>query len=168
MIDKIGTIQGKNLKDLHQWCEDHKSILSYTVSRYATGRQELWIKQKCDLKKNPTITEGFRDDRLESLGNRVLSNFDIGLLLFYPKGIEIKPHRDHTVFDTMAVCINLGKANFFIGEENYNLSDGEIIKFNCKIVHGVQKVDQNRWSIIFWHLKEKYKNNQGNLFNAMS
>jgi hypothetical protein len=163
MLEKIGKIQGQNLQDLHDWCQNHRYLLKPTISRYANGRKELWIRRYCDLKKQPVITEGFRDDRLEALGDRVLPNFDIGLLLFYQPGVKINLHRDHTVFSPTAVSINLGEATFLMAEmvkkgaklqpEYYHLTDGEVIKFNSKILHGIKAVNKERWCIVFWHLK---------------
>ena len=89
---------------------------SSAISRYAKGRQELWIRRYCDLCKNPTITEGFRDERLEALGEKVLPNFDIALLLLYQKDIKINLHRDHTVFQPIAVGVNLGDVVFLMAQ----------------------------------------------------
>jgi hypothetical protein len=165
LVEKIGRIQGQNLQDLHDWCQNHRYLLKPTISRYAVGRQELWIRRYCDLKKQPVITEGFRDDRLEALGNRVLPNFNIGVLLLYQPGVKINLHRDHTVFSPTAVSINLGAATFFMAEmekkgtelkhQYYSLTDGDVTRFNCKILHGIEAVDNERWCIVFWHLKKQ-------------
>ena len=164
-LEKIGRLQGKNLQELHNWCQNYRYLLKPTISQYATGRKELWIRRYCDLRKQATITEGFRDDRLEALGDRVLPNFDIGLLLFYQPGVKINLHRDHTVFSSMAVSINLGEATFLMADmvekgaklkpEYYYLTDGDVTKFNCKILHGIEAVNKERWCIVFWHLKAK-------------
>lgn len=167
MLEKIGKIRRQNLRDLHDWCENHRYLLKPTISHYAKGRKELWIRRYCDLKKQPTITEGFRDERLEALGDRVLANFDIGLLLLYQQGVKINLHRDHTVFSATTVSVNLGEATFLMAEmvqkgeklqpQYYHLTDGDVIRFNCKILHGIKAVNKERWCIIFWHLKEIFR-----------
>jgi alkylated DNA repair dioxygenase AlkB len=163
LVKMVGKVQGQNLYDLHDWCQNHRYLLKPTVSQYATGRQELWIRRTCDLRKQATITEGFRDDRLEALGDRVLPNFDIGILLLYQPGVKINLHRDHTVFASTAVSINLGEATFLMAEmgkkgtelkpQDYPLTDGDVLKFNCKILHGIEAVNKERWCIVFWYLK---------------
>ncbi|MDY7015525.1 MAG: hypothetical protein SVX43_18400 [Cyanobacteriota bacterium] len=162
----IGRIVGENLTSLHQWCEDHRSLLYPTVSPYARGRKELWIKRYCDLRKIPTIKDGYRDERIEALGERLLPGFDIGLLLLYQPGTKIGLHRDHTVFKPMAAAVNLGQATFVMAEQPRKgekvrpiartLNDGDCISFNTKILHGIEPVASERWSLIFWHLKPEY------------
>lgn len=164
----IGQIQGDNLAALKQWCNEHKSLLKPTVSTYATGRKELWIKRYCDLRRKPTITEGYRDERLERLGERLLPGFHIGLVLLYSPGVRISLHRDHTVFKEIGVGINLGEATFLMAEMpkkgeqlnpiSYPLKDGDCLQFNTKILHGIEPVKNERWGIYFWHLKPQYLN----------
>lgn len=163
MIERIGKIRGDSLVDLHQWCKDHNHLLKPTMSRYATGRKELWIRRYCDLRRNPAITEGYRDERIEALGEHLLPGFHIGLVLLYPPGIEIKLHRDHSAFKPVAASVNLGDAVFFMTQPSqpsisYSLSDGDAIRFDVKIPHGVEPVSNERWSIVFWHLKDEFVN----------
>jgi hypothetical protein len=166
MIEYIGKITGKNLEELHQWCEDRKHLLKPTLSRYAIGRKELWVRRYCDLRKTPTITEGFRDERLEALGERLLPDFHIGLVLLYQPGVKIGLHRDHSVLKPLAASVNLGEVMFLMAElpckgeklkpKRYHLKDGEVTRFNTKILHGIEPVISERWSIMFWHLKDIY------------
>ncbi len=96
----------------------------------------------------------------------MLSGFHIGLVLLYSPGVRINLHRDHTVFDKVAVGINLGEATFLMAEMpkkgekvkpiSYPLEDGDCLKFNTKILHGIEPVKQSRWGIYFWHLKPEY------------
>ena len=166
MIELIGKIKGKNLEDLRQWCVDHKHLLKPTLSRYATGRQELWIRRYCDLGKTPTITEGFRDERLETLGEYLLPGFHIGLVLLYQPGVRIRLHRDHTIFKPLATSVNLGDVTFLMAKapckgeklepKSFHLADGDVIKFNTKILHGTEPAVSERWCIVFWHMKDMY------------
>ena len=162
----IGKIKNQNLIDLHNWCENHRHLLKPTVSTYAKGRQELWIKLSCDLRKNPQIKASFRDERIEQLGKRLLPDFHIGLVLLYPKGTRINLHRDHTVFEKIGVGINLGNATFITAETPrkgetikpiyYPLNDGDCYQFDTKQLHGIESVKEERWGIYFWHLKQEY------------
>lgn len=166
MIEKIGYIQGHHLLALHQWCFEQRPLLQPTVSRYAKGRRELWIRRYCDLKSPATISSSYRNDRIEQLGDRVLPNFNIGVLLLYSPGTNINLHRDHTVFEKTAVSVNLGQAIFKIAQtprkgeklnpQHYHLQDGDIIRFNSKLLHGIEPVKIERWCLVFWHLKEEY------------
>lgn len=166
-IELIGRVKGQSLRDLKQFCQEHYSLLKPTISTYATGRKELWIRRQCDLRKTPTILEGYRHQRLEDFGERLLPNFHIGLLLFYPPQTQIKLHRDHTVFEKIGVGVNIGKAKFLMAETpkkgekkiqpiSYFLNDGDCLKFNTKILHGIESVNKERWAIYFWHLKRQY------------
>ncbi|HEY9295748.1 MAG TPA: hypothetical protein VIQ31_05135 [Phormidium sp.] len=166
LVTRTGTIRGANLDSLHQWLKEHRSKLQPTVSKFAVGRKELWIRRYCDLRRNPTIKEGYRNDRIEALGERVLPGFHIGLVLLYAPGTCIKLHRDHGVFQPITVGVNLGRGVFCVANHNMNthdtqvnrleLEDGDVIQFNNKIPHATEPSEQERWSIIFWHLKDKY------------
>ncbi|MFP4009671.1 MAG: hypothetical protein ACLFV6_16970 [Spirulinaceae cyanobacterium] len=166
MIEKISQINDSHLLALHQWCEERRPLLRPTVSRYAKNRRELWIRRYCDLRSPATISDGYRNDRIEQLGERVLPNFDIGLLLLYSPGTQINLHRDHTVFEKTAVSINLGQATFKIAQtprkgeklnpQRYRLQDGDVIRFNSKLLHGIEPVQIERWCLVFWHLKQEY------------
>lgn len=57
MIEIFGQIS--NVTELLAFCESHQHLMQNTLSTYAQGRKELWIKHKCDLRKQATITEGF-------------------------------------------------------------------------------------------------------------
>jgi hypothetical protein len=150
----IGQITDENLTALHQWCENRRTLLKPTVSSYANGRKELWLKRYCDLRRKPTISEGYRDERIERLGERLLPGFDIGLLLLYAPGTRINLHRDHTVFQPMTAAVNLGQATFVMTEQPrkgeklqpdyYALNDGDCICFNSQVLHGIMPVEQER------------------------
>ena len=163
LVKKKGSLSSDTLEYLLQWCEDKRHLLSPTLSSYAKGRQELWIKKRCDLRKDFCITPAYKDQYINQLGNLVLPGFDIGLLLYYPAATNITPHRDHTVFNKTAICINMTETSFFINDDpskpykGYRLKKGDVIEFNCKHLHSTKLLDKDRWSIIFWYLKPQYK-----------
>jgi len=163
LVKKKGSLTEESINKLSNWCQSIQPLLSPTISSYARGRQELWIKTKCDLKKSFTLHPAYEDEFITSLGNLCLSNFDIGLCLYYPSGSNINPHRDHTVFFKTAVCINMTECIFYINDDpskeyvGYRLKKGDIVEFNCKHLHATEKLNKERWSILFWYLKDQYK-----------
>lgn len=163
LVKLKGRLGEQTLTNTELWCNQIKPLLNPTLSTYAKGRQELWIKKKCDLKKNFTLTSSYEDEFISSLANAVLPNFDIALVLFYPAGTNINPHRDHTVFASTAICINLQDTIFNITDDpnkhfvRYNVNKGDVIQFNCKHLHATETNTKDRWSIILWYLKSQYK-----------
>ncbi|MBP0017948.1 MAG: hypothetical protein J7647_10375 [Cyanobacteria bacterium SBLK] len=155
-IENIGRIKGENLANLHSWCEEHRKLLSPTLSRYARGRQELWLRRYCDLRRDPTIVQGYRNERIEALGERLLPGFHIGLFLLYPPKTCILPHRDHGCLAPTAVSVNLSDVVFVLNEERHELKNGDVTRFNSKSLHATEPKETERFALIFWHLKEKY------------
>lgn len=157
MIEIFATIS--NVTELLAFCENHQHLMQNTLSKYAQGRKELWIKNKCDLRKQATITEGFNHPKLNELGNKLLPNFDIGLLLFYPPNTQIKLHRDHSILSNIGVGINLSPSTFMITDDinkapmEIKLKTGYCYRFNTKLLHGIKPVTSHRYAIYFWHFK---------------
>ncbi|MBL1208277.1 hypothetical protein [Geminocystis sp. GBBB08] len=157
MIEIFGTIS--NVTELLAFCQSHKYLMQNTVSKYAQGRKELWIKNKCDLRQQVTITVGFNHPQLNELGHKLLPNFDIGLLLFYPANTQIKLHRDHSLFSNIGVGINLSPSTFLITHDinikpkEIELKTGYCYRFNTKLLHGIKPVKYPRYAIYFWHFK---------------
>lgn len=146
-----------DLPELYAWVKKHQQIMTPTISRYAQGRRELWIKRKCSLQRKPVISQGYFDKRLYRLANNVLPNFDIGLFLYYPPHTQITPHKDHFVFNNDAVLINLGDATFVHDNKEYPLTDGVVWQFDCKVTHAIKPVSKDRYSFIFWTLKPSFR-----------
>ncbi len=72
----------------------------------------------------------------------------------YKVGCELKLHVDRNIFDDRVVLINVcnedlfGKGTSFIYDGiKYNIKNGEVIEFDNKKLHGVEKVDSERWSL---------------------
>lgn len=164
----IGKLQPQAIADLKEWLEARRHLLKPSLSRYAPGRAELWLKVACDLRSPPTLSPGYRDERIEALGERLLPGWDIGLILKYPPKVAIGLHRDHRVFAAReAVAVNLEETNFLMAArpqagENprptaFCLQTGDCISFNPKKLHGTTPIETERWSIIFWYLRPEYK-----------
>ncbi|MEH2462262.1 hypothetical protein [Nostoc sp.] len=72
----------------------------------------------------------------------------------YEQGCELKSHVDRDIFDSKVILINIseddllgGNVEFFYNGNIEILSNGEIIKFNSKIPHGIKKLKSERWSL---------------------
>ncbi|MFB2983402.1 hypothetical protein [Microseira sp. BLCC-F43] len=132
------------------------------VSNYAKGRYRLWLFHECNLKTGE-ITKAYYDSRIYQFSQRVFPGCNIGLLTFggkhngFTSHGKILPHRDHSYAMPIAKNVNLGKAIFGYGDRDhkqYELSDGDIVEFNCKVFHSVPKILSQEISIVFWKLNE--------------
>ena len=158
MPELIGCIH-TSLADLHQWAQA-QPLSDLLHSNYARGRLECYYGLAVTLAKTPQILPGLNDPRVTALGDRLLPDWHSALLCQYPPGVGINPHRDHTCFAKTAVMVNLGEANFFEYEGRDRivtpLADGAIVRLNTKILHGVEPVARNRYSLTFRHIKGEY------------
>lgn len=160
MLKKVGQVN-INREELRDWCRDRINDMIPDISNYAKGRYRLWLFHECNLKTGE-VTKAYYDDRIWQFSQKVYSSSNIGLLTFggESKNISssglIKPHRDHTFAKSIARSVNLGSCLFGYGNENhelYQLNDGDITEFNCKILHSVAKIlSTERFSITFWQL----------------
>jgi hypothetical protein len=67
----------------------------------------------------------------------------------------IAPHRDHSYGQPMAMLLNIGMAEFAINDKTYVLNDGDIMKFNCKLLHAVPRImSEERFSLVLWKLNQ--------------
>lgn len=160
-----------------------------SVSNYAPGRMELHLRRFVQLRgyQNGGKTlvrrlgehylSRFHDlDRVEKLGERLLPNFHQGLVLFYPAGSFIRPHRDSPAYRSGAASVNVsGIAKFLISEtqdtgrmETYTLRPGDCIRFDNKQPHGVEKLEGDRWCICFFYLKPEFLEEQFKQLSLLS
>ncbi|MFB2891957.1 hypothetical protein ACE1CI_03320 [Aerosakkonemataceae cyanobacterium BLCC-F50] len=161
-IKLVGQVR-TNIEDLRQWCGDRINQMTLDKSSYVDGRYQLWLFHQCNLKTGE-ITKGYSDDRITKFSQRIYPGCNIGLLTFHgsKSGISsngsIKPHRDHSYAIPISRSVNLGRCVFGYGDEEqnqYKLDDGDIIQFNCKVLHSVPKIlTAERFSIVFWKLNQ--------------
>lgn len=153
-----------NPEALRNWCRSMKDYLIADKSNYAKGRYRLWLFHNVDF-RNGNLTKGYFDQRIWDFSQRVYPGCDIGLLTFGGQldngkvsDGRIGLHRDHTYSEAKAVSVNLGEAIFSYGEreqQDYLLTDGDIVEFNCKILHAVKEIlTPERFSLVFWKLNE--------------
>jgi hypothetical protein len=122
-----------------------------------SGRKCLWFGLGVELGFNCSV---FRGEEISS-GLRVKCNelwgsndWNSVLLYKYDVGCELKSHIDRDIFDDKVVVVNIsvddlfgGNVEFFYDGRNEILSNGEIIEFNNKLIHGIKKVNNERWSL---------------------
>ncbi|WP_374825311.1 hypothetical protein [Aerosakkonema sp. BLCC-F183] len=157
LIGKVKT----NLEDLREWCQDRIPDLTVDRSNYTDNRYNLWLFNRCDL-RNGNITKGYFDDRnrIWEFSQRIYPGCNIGLLSVHNNfsNGRIRPHRDHRYAKPIARGVNLGSCVFGYGDKehkHYKLNDGDIIEFNCKVLHSVPKIlTAERFSLVFWQLNE--------------
>ena len=156
--------QVKNPDALRDWCQSMKDKLIADVSNYAKGRYRLWLFHEVDF-RNGKLTKAYYDQRIFDFSQRIYPGCNIGLLTFGGKldnskfsDGRINLHRDHTYAKPKAISINLGEAIFSYGEpepKDYLLKDGDILEFNCKVLHGVKQIKSpERFSLVFWQLND--------------
>jgi hypothetical protein len=133
--------------------------MEYSHSSLTNKRLELWLFNKVHL-GNGRVSPGYFDRRLYDFCQRLYQGCDIGLLTYH--GPErggscglIALHRDHSYGQPMAVVLNLGAAEFVINGKSYVLNDGDIMKFNCKLLHAVPRImSEERFSLVLWKLNQ--------------
>lgn len=97
-----------------------------------------------------TIFEAEHEKKIYQLGQRLYPNNHACLFLYYPPGAYIRPHRDHTASVATVVQINVGcSVTLTVEKEQYKVKDGEVIKFNSKLLHSVSPATNDRW-VISW------------------
>ncbi|EAW33345.1 hypothetical protein [Lyngbya sp. PCC 8106] len=161
-LKRINQVQ--NPEALKDWCRSMKDKLVADTSNYAKGRYRLWLFHEVDF-RNGKLTKSYFDNRIWNFSQRIYPGCNIGLLTFGGKLNDGKVsdgriglHRDHTYAKPKAILVNLGEAIFSYGEPNptdYLLKDGNILEFNCKVLHGVKQIKSpERFSLVFWQLND--------------
>lgn len=122
-----------------------------------SGRKCLWFGVGVDLGIKSKIFEGISiDNGLRKRCNELWGGEDWNSILLYKynPGTELKNHIDRDIFDNKVVLINISEDNLFGGNVEFYydgkieiLSNGEVIEFNNKKLHGVKKVKTERWSM---------------------
>lgn len=140
----------KWVEDFDIWFEKEK----WNGKENSSGRECFWIGKEVELGFNSKVRESnyckwFVND------NEINFNWDSLLVYKYGIGSELKDHVDRDVFKNEVIIINLCKdlVGFRYGGKVNWLRDGELIKINNKISHGVCKVNSIRYSLSFRKIK---------------
>ncbi len=176
-ITHLPRLSQRDLTQLQNWINHIKQYMMPSVSTYAPGREELHLRHFVKLAKAKdkgledevtpipdAITKKYKSEFVEQLGEKIAPGFNQALVLRYPTGSLIKPHRDSRAYSRGAASINIiGGAKFFISHEQdagnmqgYDLGEGSQISFDNKQPHAVAKVKEERWCVCFFYLKKEY------------
>jgi hypothetical protein len=122
-----------------------------------SGRKCLWFGVGVELGFNCSIFRGEEiNDGLRKKCNELWDGEDWNSILVYKydPGVELKDHVDRDIFDNKVVVVNISVDSLLGGDVEFNydgrikrLSNGEIVEFNNKVIHGIRKVSNERWSL---------------------
>ncbi|MHC5596183.1 MAG: 2OG-Fe(II) oxygenase family protein [Nostoc sp.] len=155
-LAKIETIEdhGCDIKSLHDLCNrQSNNMKSMPSSNIAFGRTHKPLGNEVILVYPPVINKGHWDETVNRLGDRILPGWNCALLCHYRPGGGMTEHCDHSVFEPLVASVNIGRATFRIGKEEYHLEDGQVIQFNSNIPHELLPVVSDRWSLSFRRIK---------------
>lgn len=158
LIQNTGYVR-RDLNILRNWWKAQLGMEQMHNSRYAFNRTHKWFKHSVILSPNPTITQGYWDERVFRLGDRIYPEWHCALLCHYRPGGCMIPHTDHVVFHPFTVLVNIGCCTFCIGNEEYFLEDGQVISFNSNIPHHLLPVSSERASLTFRRIHSHYFHN---------
>ncbi|MBD2725107.1 hypothetical protein H6G96_01905 [Nostoc sp. FACHB-892] len=155
LIETIGYVR-TDLQSLHDWTNHQFGMRSMSSSRVAFDRTHKWFGYEVILlKPNAKIKKGHWDARVNRLGDRILPGWNCALLCHYRPGVGMKPHYDHPVFEPLVGLVNIGYATFRVGNQEHQLEDGQVIKFDSSILHELLPVVSERWSLSFRRIKSQ-------------
>ena len=174
-INHLGKASDREMSYLNEWLVHIEPFMFDSVSTYAKGRKELHLRNFVKLASSkdktttgvvkpiiPSVASQYKSHMIEEIGERLLPGFHQGLVLYYPKGTLIKPHRDSPAYAKGAATVNIvGNAKFLISDnqdatnmQTTLLGEGDCIWFDNKQPHAIAKVEQDRWCVCFFYLKE--------------
>ncbi|NES91365.1 hypothetical protein [Okeania sp. SIO2B9] len=146
LIHKIGRV---DIEDF----TDYMKTLAYRTDSYKSsfGRRTLPIAlELTGNHKDPDAVEAYRDARIEIFLDRILPRWGIALALHYQPGGGILPHRDAAGYGFEAVSVSSTDFVFRIGSEVHQCKAGEIYLFRTKVLHSVDKLEQERFALVAW------------------
>lgn len=145
-------------------------------SRYAIGRYRLWLFKQPHLTQCK-VTPGYQNEKLWNFSQHLYPGCHTALLTFggSARGInsigKIDWHRDANYALPVARGINFGAYATFgydndrknstpgaTTEQIFQLNIGDVFEFDCKHRHALLEHEPNRFSIIFWKMRERYLN----------
>ena len=122
-----------------QFCESLKFLMEKDTF-YHPGRTILdWPKEN--------FYGGY--GRFEDLINKI-EGYEKSLLLFYKKGGKLRLHRDNSEYPKTAFSLSSEDFEFIYHGKKYNCKKGEIYSFNSKLIHGIERIEKDRWALIWW------------------
>ena len=146
-----------------------KPCLSPDVSTYAPGRTRAWLEIEAPLGPTQTWKQGLHSDMLWPWLTRAWQKVwpatapQLGLAIHGDHGIRW--HRDATYACGPCMIVNLGPCTFQIDQhrngpnghpvdiQDFRLSSGELLAFDCKHQHRGLDAAPQRWSVVLWRRK---------------
>ena len=157
MLVRKGFVDRKKIWNFVKNFEGKLNNERWNRKENSSGRKCLWfgvgveLGLKCSVFEGEKINDGLRIRCNELWGGEDWNSI---LLYKYDKGCELKDHVDRDIFGDKVVVINICEDNLFGGDVEFfydgrieKLSNGEVIEFNNKVIHGVRKVGSERWSL---------------------
>jgi len=145
--------------NVEEWIEMLKNLkLQSDVSTYAPGRKRLWLNGLGEpfLGKRPKIFKSHKNDKIHEAITKLGIKYDFCLVHYSGEDAAgIGAHRDASYAQPIAYGINLGKCKFTVNSKTYELTGGEVYKFNCKLIHSA-KPEAHRWGINLWTVKQEW------------
>ena len=105
--------------------------------------------------KNRVILDWINEDfyggylRFEEIINK-FGGCSKSLLLFYKKGGQLRLHRDSSEYGKVAYSISSKDFEFIFNGDKYNCRKGYVYSFNSKLVHGIERIKDDRWCLVWW------------------
>lgn len=122
-------------------------------SSYTVGRREKWYRHGAIVGTGKIFKCEEPDEKLIKIGDRYLAGWHS--LLACSGATSIGRHRDSGEFEGETLMLNLGEADFYYENETYRLTDGMVVKFNSKILHGSRQLSDQRYHFTWRRLKNQ-------------
>lgn len=146
---------------------------------YASGRRYAWLGWEPSFQEPPSALARPRG-RLWSALQEWVPEIEAAECWCNGEGSSpgIRPHRDAPYADPVAYILNLGRTRFRIwlptdcvphpglariaahtrfSEYAMELTGGELIRFDCKVLHASATEEVRRWGIGMWKFKASWK-----------
>ncbi|MBD2666691.1 hypothetical protein [Richelia sinica] len=157
MLVKKGFVDKNKIWTWVKTWEDKLVNETWNGKENISGRKCLWFGVGVNLGVKSKVFEGMAiDDGLRKRCNQLWCGDDWNSILLYKyqAGCSLKNHIDREIFHNKVIVVNIsqdslfgGNIEFYYDGNIYKLSNGEVIEFNNKVIHGVRKVNHERWSL---------------------
>ncbi|MDE5084266.1 MAG: hypothetical protein O4803_01585 [Trichodesmium sp. St15_bin1_1] len=87
--------------------------------------------------------------RIENLINR-FGKYEQSLLFFTEKSGSVRLHRDSKDFGKTAFSVSSIDFEFIHHNQRYQCKAGNVYTFNSKLIHGIEKIESDRWCLVWW------------------
>ena len=154
---------------IFKWLQSISDFEQHLKSSYSKDRLEVWYGLGSNLQsivdKRGAVTQySAPPEFVAEIGNKYLPKWNSILVC---KGnspdsnTSIHWHRDHGHFFGPAVMVNFGKAEYSQrhyehGIQSMDLTNGDIIEINTKLIHQAKQISKLRYNITFREVRPEY------------